>query len=215
VDSSGFGLALGVCLYMFTAHMEVVSIEQDMRDRDRFYDVVRYTFMAITVLHLAFGLLVYCCFGEATGRIWKGGGWSEETILQNIPSGHSITIAVQLAMSANLLLMTPMTLLPVSKAVEDAFGIHRSRRPRIYSTCTRLGLVGSLCLCAFLLPGFEIACALVGSFTGLATFTVPAACYRHFCAHRLGPWRRRSLDLLAGFGVAVTVLTMGQVLFLT
>ena len=40
-------------------------------------------------------------------QVWKGGEWSEETILQNIPSGHSVTVAVKLAMCANLLLMTP------------------------------------------------------------------------------------------------------------
>ena len=146
-------------------------------------------------------------------QVWKDGQWSEETILQNIPSGRSVTLAVKLAMSANLLLMTPMTLLPVSKALEDLLGVNGSSQPGLFSACTRLGLVASLCLCAFLLPGFEIACALVGSFTGLATFTVPAACYRHFCEWRLGPVHRAWLTLVADFGVAVTVLAMGQVLF--
>ena len=86
---------------MFSAHMEIVSVEQDMEERGRVTEVVLGTFAVITVSHLFFGLLVYASFGEATGRRWQGDEWVEETILQNI--GHSpISLAVKIAKSANL-----------------------------------------------------------------------------------------------------------------
>ena len=68
VNSDGLGLTFGVCIFMFSAHMEIVSIEQEMRERERVYDVISYTFAAITALHVIFGFLAYASFGEATGR---------------------------------------------------------------------------------------------------------------------------------------------------
>ena len=68
-DPTGLGLGFGVNIFMFTAYMEVVSIEQDMADRSRFMPMIVTTLIAITALYLAFGLLVYSFYGEATGRL--------------------------------------------------------------------------------------------------------------------------------------------------
>ena len=67
-DGGGLGLMFGVSLLMFSAHMEAVSIEQDMARRDQFDRVLTTTFGCVVLLFLGFGLLVYACFGEATGR---------------------------------------------------------------------------------------------------------------------------------------------------
>ena len=206
-DSSGLGLAFGVCIFMFAAHMECVSIEQDMRTRRNFHTMLLWTFVVIVVLHLAFGIFIYSCFGEAVGREWKDGHWVDATILQNVGENS----AVKLAMSANLLLMTPMTLLPVSKAIEDAFGVHQSYRPVAYSRCTRLGLIASLGLLAAVLSSFEGVCALVGCLTGLSCFTVPAACYLHIFSHRLGSLRRVWFVGLVLFGLVGTAFSAVQV----
>ena len=91
VDSGGLGLTFGVCIFMFAAHMEIVSIEQvlipnpdpnpdpdpyfdpeqDMRDKSKAFTLVWVTFLFLTLLHLAFGVLVFSAFGEATGRVWQ------------------------------------------------------------------------------------------------------------------------------------------------
>ena len=68
-DGGGLGLMFGVSLLMFSAHMEAVSIEQDMARRDQFDRVLTTTFGCVVLLFLGFGLLVYACFGEATGRV--------------------------------------------------------------------------------------------------------------------------------------------------
>ena len=45
--------------------------------------------------------------------------------MQNLPEGGFLT-AVKLLMSLNLLLMTPITMLPASRAVEGALGLAAS-----------------------------------------------------------------------------------------
>ena len=44
VDTSGLGLMFGVALIMFSAHLESVSIEADMRDREKFDMVINLSF---------------------------------------------------------------------------------------------------------------------------------------------------------------------------
>jgi len=196
---------------MFSAHMEIVSVEQDMEERGRVTEVVLGTFAVITVSHLFFGLLVYASFGEATGRRWQGDEWVEETILQNI--GHSpISLAVKIAMSANLCFMMPMTLLPASKAIENSLGVSRLAWPRLASSVTRLSLVAVLAVGALALPSFEVTVALIGSATGLSTFTVPAICYLKLCGHHVSRLHQAWLVLVAAFGLVGMVFSLAQLL---
>jgi len=90
-DASGLGLMFGVALLMFSAHMEVVSIEQDMARRSLFDHVLYTTFGCVVFLFMGFGLLVYACFGEATGREYTELGWEDVTILQNLHSSFTVS----------------------------------------------------------------------------------------------------------------------------
>jgi hypothetical protein len=49
--------------------------------------------------------------------------WAPKTIFQNIPPGPFFT-TVKLAVSLNLVFMYPVTMLPASKAIEEALSIH-------------------------------------------------------------------------------------------
>ena len=81
-------------------------------------------------------------------------GWEDVTILQNLDPHLTVT-AVKLAMSANLTFMTPMTMLPASKAVEDALRLSDLRSPSRVNAA-RLVLVCSCAVVATLLPNFEV-----------------------------------------------------------
>ena len=117
-DPSGLGLMFGVSLLMFSCHLEAVTIEQDMARRGAFDRMLVWSFVVLAALFLGFGACVYLSFGEATGRVRAaGGGWAEATVMQNLPEGGFLT-AVKLLMSLNLLLMTPITMLPASRAIE-------------------------------------------------------------------------------------------------
>jgi amino acid permease len=209
-ESSGIGLAFGVDIFMFTGYMEVVSIEQDMRDRSSFVQMIVWTLTAVTGLYLAFGLLVYSFFGDETGRVQEGGQWVEATILQNLPAGSAIVAAVKLAFSANLLLMSPIILLPASKATEEALGVDRSSRPKLYSCVTRLSLVATMGVGALVLPSFELVTAIIGALTALTGFTVPAICYLRFRGDSIGLAHRFWLGAVGALGIFGTAYSLIQ-----
>ena len=202
-DPTGLGLGFGVNIFMFTAYMEVVSIEQDMADRSRFMPMIVTTLIAITALYLAFGLLVYSFYGEATGRLWLGDGWVDATILQNIESTSGLVQAVKVAYSLNLLLMRPIVLLPASKAMEDALGV-------VASPAARIALVGVIGVGAVVLPSFEVVTAIMGGLTALLAFTVPALCYLSVCGGSLGPMERAWLVVVGLLGVGGCVYTLAD-----
>jgi proton-coupled amino acid transporter len=83
------------------------------------------------------------------------GGGEEVPILQNLDP-HLTVSAVKLAMSANLTFMTPITMLPASKAVEDALRLS-DMRSRSRVNAARLALICSCAVVATLLPDFEVS----------------------------------------------------------
>ena len=87
--------------------MEVVSIEQDMMYREQFDRVMYMTFGCVVLLFLGFGLLVYACFGEATGREHTAHGWEDVTILQNL--NPHVTVASTTLPRGSPLPWSPLT----------------------------------------------------------------------------------------------------------
>lgn len=95
VDPHGLATAFSICAMMYSAHMESVSIEQDMQKRSSYLRALVSTQLLIGVLYMAFGVSVYFFFGAATGRVCTDDGshesslvcnhWKDETIFQNIP----------------------------------------------------------------------------------------------------------------------------------
>ena len=57
--------------------------------------------------------------------------------MQNLPDVSGFLIAVKLLMSANLLLMTPITLLPASRALEAPLGLAAAPLRRGALRCAR------------------------------------------------------------------------------
>jgi amino acid permease len=206
IDVSGVGVAFGVTVFMLTGYMEVVSIEQDMRSRPAFERMLASTFVAVTALYLAFGIAVYSFFGEATGRVWQQGHWAAATIMENLQSGW-VTNAVKVTFSVNLLLMSPIVLLPASKAIEDALAL-TAKRP-LLQRAARLGLVAAMGGASLMPAGFEVITAVVGCLTGITAFSIPALCYLRLaeplpCAHRA--W----LYLVVAIGICGTTYAMAQ-----
>lgn len=94
VDPRGLATAFSICAMMYSAHMESVSIEQDMVHRGSYLRTLISTQLVIGVLYIAFGVIVYFFFGDATGRVCADAGsqnslvcsdWEDKTIFQNIP----------------------------------------------------------------------------------------------------------------------------------
>ena len=68
-DLHGLSTAFSICAMMYSAHMESVSIEQDMASRAVYLRTLVSTQVAIGLLYMAFGVVVYFFFGAATGRV--------------------------------------------------------------------------------------------------------------------------------------------------
>ena len=209
VDTRGVGLMFGVALHMFACHMEVVSIEQDMADRSRFEHMLDRTFACLTAVFLAFGVFVYICFGEATGREWDDAAhtWVESTILHNLPTGVFVA-TVELAMSANLVFMTPITLLPASKALEELAGVTSDRA----QAALRLTIVFAVAVGAVCLPDFELITGVTGALSSISCFVMPALCYLMFCRDEMGRPEVAVARAVAAFGWVVTVWSLFQIL---
>mmetsp|Transcript_38552 Transcript_38552/g.101718 ORF Transcript_38552/g.101718 Transcript_38552/m.101718 type:complete len:197 (-) Transcript_38552:246-836(-) len=193
---------------MFSCHLEAVSIEQDMRRRDQFDCVMNVTFIALIVLFLGFGVAVYTCLGEATGRVHApdGTGWVDATIMQNLDDGPFVYVVKGL-MSINLVLMMPITLLPASRALEQLARVEETPWARALLRGTMIAL---LAIAASIFPGFEAIVGMTGALGGVTCFTLPALCYAHFCQERLSPWQIWVANGVAIFGVGGTLWSFLQ-----
>ena len=149
-DPTGLGLGFGVNIFMFTAYMEVVSIEQDMADRSRFMPMIVTTLIAILRCTSRSACSCTPFTARRQGRLWLGDGWVDATILQNIESTSELVQAIKVAYSLNLLLMVVCCC--ASKAMEDALGV-------VASAAARIALVGVIGVGAVVLPSFEVVTA--------------------------------------------------------
>lgn len=156
-----------------------------------------------------FGVAVYAAYGEATGRVRAPDGvsWLEVTVMQNLPEGGFLT-AVKLLMSLNLLLMTPITMLPASRAIEGPLGLAASPYAR---SALRVTVIALISLAAAVVPDFETVVGLTGSLGGLTGFTLPALLFSHFCGHH-GALGRRTAGGVAIFGVVGTAWSVWQII---
>jgi proton-coupled amino acid transporter len=94
--------------------------------------------------------------------------WSEQTIFQNIPPGPFFT-TVKLAVSLNLIMMYPVTMLPASKALEGAFGLEG----RVPSAICRTTIVAAMSVFGLAIPSFEFMQSLTGSLTMFTALSMP------------------------------------------
>ena len=69
VDFHGLATAFSISAMMYSAHMESVSIEQDMANRAVYLRTLVSTQVGIGLLYMSFGAVVFLFFGAATGRV--------------------------------------------------------------------------------------------------------------------------------------------------
>jgi solute carrier family 36 (proton-coupled amino acid transporter) len=164
---------------------------------------------------------VYFCFGTATGRICSDPtdgsigasslvcrDWQDVTVFQNIPPGVFFT-TVKLAVSINLVMMYPVTMLPASKAIEEALGI----KTIIPSIALRLCIIGSMTVTGMALPSFEFLQALTGSLTMFTALSMPPYAYWLLCKDEMGAAHNLWAWFVLVFGLACTVFSTAQTIY--
>ena len=172
---------------------------------------------------MSFGCAVYFCFGAATGRVcgdWADGSvgastlvchhWEDKTVFQNIPHAAGIFFTtVKLAVSINLVMMYPVTMLPASKAIEEALGIEAL----MPSILVRLCIIGLMTLTGMLLPSFEFLQALTGSLTMFTALSMPPYAYWLLCKNDMGFAHVVWAWFVLVFGLACTMFSTAQTIY--
>jgi solute carrier family 36 (proton-coupled amino acid transporter) len=216
-DVSGLATVLSICMVMYNAQMESVSIEQDMKHRGSYLRTLVLTQASVVILYLGFGVVIYFFFGAATGRVCTDPGspsptacqhWRDATIFQNIPPGVFFT-TVKLAVSLNLTFMYPVTMLPASKAIEDALGVCT----RVGSVMLRLTIVAAMTTLGMLLPSFEFLQSLTGAMTTCTLLSMPSYAFWTLRKNDMGPVHVRWCWFVLVFGVLCSIFSTVQTVY--
>eukprot|EP00457_Paulinella_chromatophora_P007513 gb/GEZN01007536.1/.p1 GENE.gb/GEZN01007536.1/~~gb/GEZN01007536.1/.p1 ORF type:complete len:422 (-),score=61.28 gb/GEZN01007536.1/:238-1503(-) len=206
---SGIAELFGVCLFMFSAHAEIISIEQNMKDRSLFLSLMTATLLCTCLLYIQFGVLVYMFFREETGMKWDGSSnkYVAGTLFDNIQTGIFVNL-VKIFMCGAITFQFPIVILPAFLCVEQLFGMqsmvsyeHHPREHMAVSAC-RLGFLGLICGAGLVVPGFEFVVALTGAFSnGLVAFVLPPLFYWKLVGEELSMREKAFNWLVCTFGV--------------
>jgi len=187
----GLPIFFGIGVYTFSAHCEVVFIEQSMKKRSEFLSVLTSAFVAITALYLAFGALCYMFFGDQTSEI----------IFENLGTSNFV-LFVKVCICVALLVQYPLVLLPATTTIEDLL---KAKESMVWSNIVRILLVAFTVFLAIAIPSFEVVTSFVGAFSnGVVAFVLPPLCYLAH-APNLGSLEKCFNYGLAVFGVVASV----------
>uniref|UniRef100_A0A7S2XC81 Amino acid transporter transmembrane domain-containing protein n=1 Tax=Lotharella oceanica TaxID=641309 RepID=A0A7S2XC81_9EUKA len=188
----GLPIFFGIGVYTFSAHCEVVFIEQSMKKRSEFLSVLSAAFIGITALYLAFGALCYMFFGDSTSEI----------IFENLGTTSNFVLFVKVCICVALLVQYPIVLLPATTTIEDLL---KAKGSLVWSNAIRILLVAFTVFLAIAIPSFEVVTSFVGAFSnGVVAFVLPPLCYLAH-APNLGSTERCFNYGLAVFGVVASV----------
>eukprot|EP00808_Paulinella_micropora_P010263 g66905.t1 len=189
----GFSVLFGVCLFMFSAHAEVISIEQGMADKSKFLRVMTAVLVGIFFLYIQFGVTTYLFFGEATGMKWDSTLQQlvPGTLFDNIGAGHVINV-VRLFMCVAITFQFPIVMLPAFICIEQGLGLDSTVKyevdPNTHITVNvlRLLLLAAITGLGLVIPGFEFVVAFTGACSnGLIGFVFPPLFYWQICGDEL------------------------------
>jgi hypothetical protein len=111
--------------------------------------------------------------------------------------------------SINLIFMYPVTMLPASKAIEEALGI----TALLPSVALRLCIIGSMTVTGMLLPSFEFLQSLTGSLTMFTALSMPPYAYWLLRINETGAAHKAWLWFVLVFGLACTVFSTTQTIY--
>ncbi|KAL7255539.1 hypothetical protein ACSBR1_009641 [Camellia fascicularis] len=187
---SVFFYGVGVAVYAFEGIGMVLPLESEMKDKQKFKNVLGLSILFISFMYGGFGALGYFAFGEET----------KDIITTNFGQGL-LSSLVQMGLCVNLFFAFPPMMNPVYEVVERRFCEGR------YSLWVRWLAVLVVTFVAILVPNFADFLSLVGSSLCIVLgFVLPALF--HLMVHKSGlGW--------CGMCVDGIVVVLGLVLALT
>jgi len=199
---SGISICLGMACLAMEGIGIVIPIYDTCRNPKRFPMVYSLTIATIVMLLCSVGLLGYLTYGSAVQTI----------LLLDLPRGP-VTIAIEAALSIQLLASFPLQLLPAVRLVENSFlkpsrpGTWDKHLKSAFRFCFVMLLAGVSALGATSLDHFV---SLVGACCGAPlAYIFPAFCHLRLVA---APWSGASLldGALIAFGAILTLAVTVQ-----
>lgn len=174
---SVFFYGLGVSVYAFEGVGMVLPLEAEMKDKEKFGNILGLSMAFISLMYGSFGVLGYFAFGEET----------KDIITTNLGRGLLSTL-VQLGLCINLFFTFPLMMNPVYEVMERRFSEGR------YCFWLRWIVVLVVTLVALMVPNFADFLSLVGSSVCIVLgFVLPALFHLIVFKKELG-WIGLALD---------------------
>jgi proton-coupled amino acid transporter len=174
VDWSGIPSFFGIACFAFSAHPQVVVLEQAARDKPGYIKILDAAVISATIAFAAFGVLGYLFFGEKT----------ESIIFLNLGHGAVATM-VKIMMATMVVFNYPFTLVPLLENIEQMFKMRKTIGPGMLSifvgpqrALMRTLVVLGTVVVADLVQDFGFLTAITGSLAnGIIAFVLPPLFY--------------------------------------
>ena len=182
-----FGAAVGIIIVGYSSQPYTPAIEGSMQEPKKFPQVMAVTYLAVTLVKVAFGFVGFLTFTLDTDQV----------ITNNLPEGglHMCVNILVLLLSITSYTIPVYTVFDILENIQFPWctvtnpSEARKKADRIsyyQSLVARFFVILFSLLIGVLVPHFGLYMALVGSFTGMClSFIFPAVFHMKICCQRL------------------------------
>ncbi|VVC93779.1 uncharacterized protein LOC126978289 [Leptidea sinapis] len=160
-----FFLAFGTIMFAFGGASTFPTIQNDMTDKAKFNNSLKYSFAAILAMYLPIAIAGYAVYGEAVAP-------NVSASLAATP----LTLVGNIMMTMHLLSAFVILVNPVCQEMEELYNIPRDSVGN--TALVRLSVMAGILFIGESIPRFYTILALIGGTTiALTTFVLPSWCY--------------------------------------
>ncbi|XP_068724563.1 vesicular inhibitory amino acid transporter-like [Montipora capricornis] len=200
-----FGAAVGIIVVSYSSQPYMPAIEGSMKEPQKFGNVMSVTYVAVTFVKVAFGVIGFLTFTTDTDQV----------ITNNLPDGglHMCLNLLVLLLAATSYTIPVYTVFDILENIDFPFCKIDNPSDAVDRISYAQALAARLCIVSFtlfigvLVPHFGLYMALVGSFTGMClAFIFPAIFHMKICYDRL-QWYDFVIDTsVALFGLVGAII---------
>lgn len=200
-----FGAAVGIIVVSYSSQPYMPAIEGSMKKPQKFNNVMSITYIAVTFVKVAFGVIGYLTFTINTDQV----------ITNNLPDGglHVCINLLVLLLAATSYTIPVYTVFDILENMDFPFckidnpTDAEDKISYAQALAARLCIVSLTLFIGVLVPHFGLYMALVGSFTGMClAFIFPAIFHMKICYERL-QWYDFVIDIsVALFGIVGAII---------
>ncbi|EFC49532.1 amino acid transport protein [Naegleria gruberi] len=109
IEPSTLPLCIGNVMFLFCTHTMMLSIEQSMKTRKRYYTTLNFSFIFVVIVNLTFGLLVFEFFPYNI----------EQSATENLPQNSIFVYIIQSCLCLEVILTYTVVLMPVGELFDE------------------------------------------------------------------------------------------------